>query len=392
MEISPIFSVGIGKEQANNILPLARQLFKDNELILQDSDNGLRTTLRNYNSINDCEFLNNQNAVDNIKNAIKKGAENFYQKLGFDINQLQFEVVNFWLNEMQSGSSHIPHCHYGFQLSGCFYVDVPLGSDVIKFYTPLKKHEQGNNYRKEFNQYNSEFIKIKLLEGEMFFWESLMLHEVPALQFDGTRRSIAYDISISKKITPCNLKSKYKMNIEDYIAIYNINNSLLCEQIVQIMAEENWVKHNYVHPINEKRITYNDDLDISFQSDEATKHMQEFFEQCANDYINNFSLNKFPLQEITRIRFNRYKVGTNMKMHHDHIHTIFDGERKGVPILTFLALLNDDFEGGDFLMFDGKKVNLSPGDVIVFPSNFMYPHAVTTVTKGIRYSCVAWGY
>jgi predicted 2-oxoglutarate/Fe(II)-dependent dioxygenase YbiX len=81
-----------------------------------------------------------------------------------------------------------------------------------------------------------------------------------------------------------------------------------------------------------------------------------------------------------------------MKIHHDHIHTLFDGERKGVPILTILGLLNDDFEGGDFLMFDGKKLNLSAGDIVIFPSNFMYPHAVTTVTKGTRYSFVAWGW
>ena len=55
-------------------------------------------------------------------------------------------------------------------------------------------------------------------------------------------------------------------------------------------------------------------------------------------------------------------------------------------------ILNDDFEGGDFLMFDGKKLKLTTGDVIVFPSNFLYPHAVTTITKGTRYSCVSWGY
>jgi predicted 2-oxoglutarate/Fe(II)-dependent dioxygenase YbiX len=81
-----------------------------------------------------------------------------------------------------------------------------------------------------------------------------------------------------------------------------------------------------------------------------------------------------------------------MKFHHDHIHTLFDGEKKGVPILSILGLLNDNFEGGDFLMFDAKKVNLSAGDIILFPSNFLYPHAVTTITKGTRYSFVSWGW
>jgi predicted 2-oxoglutarate/Fe(II)-dependent dioxygenase YbiX len=188
------------------------------------------------------------------------------------------------------------------------------------------------------------------------------------------------------------LENKYKMNLQDYIAIYNINNPSLCRQVIQMMDEKQWIKHSYCNPITGEHTTCPDDLDMSYQNDAVTNDLQKFFEQCTWDYLSTVAPVNFPLQELTRIRFNRYNVGTNMKMHHDHIHTIFDGERKGVPILSFLALLNDDFEGGDFLMFDGEKIKLSMGDVLVFPSNFLYPHAVTTVTKGTRYSCVSWGY
>ena len=31
-----------------------------------------------------------------------------------------------------------------------------------------------------------------------------------------------------------------------------------------------------------------------------------------------------------------------------------------------------------------------PGHVVIWPSNFMYPHAVEPVKKGIRYSVVSW--
>ena len=30
------------------------------------------------------------------------------------------------------------------------------------------------------------------------------------------------------------------------------------------------------------------------------------------------------------------------------------------------------------------------GDVLIFPSNFMYPHRVTEVKRGIRYSAISW--
>ena len=253
----------------------------------------------------------------------------------------------------------------------------------------MQKKEHGDNPEKIYTQYNAQFYGNYVDAGDMLFWESLLIHEVPPLQFQNVRRSIAYDISISKKIYT---ERKYKMNLQDYVAIYNINDLALCKQVIQTMQEDKWEKHSYADPITNKHTTYDDDLDMSYQSDEVTNKLQSFFEKCAHEYLNTVAPNKFPLQSLTRIRFNRYKVGTNMKVHHDHIHTIFDGERKGVPILSFLALLNDDFEGGDFLMFDGKKLKLTVGDVIVFPSNFLYPHAVTTITKGTRYSCVSWGY
>lgn len=391
MEVTPIFSVGVGKAKAPELLGAARQLFKDNQNVIGPGNNGLSTTLQRYNSAQDCAVLNNQEAVAIIKKTIAKNAASYYAGIGFDTDQLEFEVVNLWLNEMSSGSTHPPHLHYGFQVSGTFYVDTPIGSNLIKLFTPLKKLEHGDNPEKEYNQYNAQFYTNYVEEGDMFFWESLLHHEVPPLEFQGIRRSIAYDLSISKKLNT-SVKSEYKMNLQDYIAIYNINNPSLCQQIIETMDEVEWDKHAYAHPVTGKAYSFDDDLDVSHPNNKITNALQSFFEQCAKEYLTTVPPIQFPMQGLTSVRLNRYKVGTNMKIHHDHIHTIFDGERKGVPILSFLMLLNDDFEGGDFLMFNKKKLKLSAGDVIVFPSNFLYPHAVTTVTKGTRYSCVSWGF
>ena len=93
---------------------------------------------------------------------------------------------------------------------------------------------------------------------------------------------------------------------------------------------------------------------------------------------------------FTPTKFHRYDVNTNMKEHCDHIHSIFDGQLKGVPILSVLSSLNEDYEGGDLIFFENEKIDLKTGDVMIFPSNFMYPHKVTPVTKGQRYSMVNW--
>ena len=72
----------------------------------------------------------------------------------------------------------------------------------------------------------------------------------------------------------------------------------------------------------------------------------------------------------------------------DHITSLFkDG---GIPILSIIIGLNDNYKGGEFIMFKDKEYKIESGDIIIFPSNFLYPHKVMPVTKGIRYSAVSW--
>ena len=80
-----------------------------------------------------------------------------------------------------------------------------------------------------------------------------------------------------------------------------------------------------------------------------------------------------------------------MREHYDHIHSIFDGQMKGVPIVSIVANLNEDYEGSEFYC-RGKEIKLKTGDILLFPSNFMYPHEVKEATKGTRYSFVSWAF
>jgi predicted 2-oxoglutarate/Fe(II)-dependent dioxygenase YbiX len=81
-----------------------------------------------------------------------------------------------------------------------------------------------------------------------------------------------------------------------------------------------------------------------------------------------------------------------MSNHCDHITDIFNGTIKGIPTLTVIGLLNNNFTGGEFVMFEDKIYELDAGDIIVFPSIFLYPHRVNPITSGTRYSVVSWVY
>jgi len=58
--------------------------------------------------------------------------------------------------------------------------------------------------------------------------------------------------------------------------------------------------------------------------------------------------------------------------------------------LGFSILLNDDFEGGEFLVFNNgiQTVNLEKNQILTFPS--FLPHKVNPIKEGIRWSLVCW--
>lgn len=80
----------------------------------------------------------------------------------------------------------------------------------------------------------------------------------------------------------------------------------------------------------------------------------------------------------------KYKPGGFYKQHVDS-YDIHPRE------LTLSITMNDEYEGGGWSFFDGQyKLNPKIGSAIMFPSNFMFPHAILPVTSGTRYAMITW--
>ena len=90
----------------------------------------------------------------------------------------------------------------------------------------------------------------------------------------------------------------------------------------------------------------------------------------------------------TDFRLNKYSEGGFMSRHIDNIHHSH-GQEYGFRQASVLLFLNDNFEGGDFIISD-ITYKTKKGSAIVFPSNFMFPHEVKLVKKGTRYSIISW--
>jgi len=187
-------------------------------------------------------------------------------------------------------------------------------------------------------------------------------------------------------------------DIFDYVKVDQFFTEEECETIISGLDENEWINHTWTQKDESGNLITNDHKDFMVQFNQTyDKLFFDSLEKYISKYINNinlkFGINKWqPLQCNNWVspRYNKYPKGSSIENHHDHIHSLFDGTRKGIPILSIVGVLNK-FEGGEFIL-SGTPIHIPTGYAVIFPSTFMYPHEVTSVKSDSRYSFVSWGY
>jgi predicted 2-oxoglutarate/Fe(II)-dependent dioxygenase YbiX len=187
----------------------------------------------------------------------------------------------------------------------------------------------------------------------------------------------------------------FKYDVKDYVKIYDkCFDESFCNDSVQYLNQQTWNKHT-MEDYDGNKVEHDTELSVlSNDSSMFTEHITNVIRKAVSRYI----LTDFKEYEewfagwnnYCSPRYNRYDVNTQMKLHCDHIHSLFDGKNKGIPTLSILGSLNNNYEGGEFILFNEYNIKLKAGQIIVFPSNFMYPHKVLPVKSGVRYTFVSW--
>jgi hypothetical protein len=188
---------------------------------------------------------------------------------------------------------------------------------------------------------------------------------------------------------------KMEKNLEAYIKTYKMLDEETCKQTIKEIEEIHWSQHTFYN-VNENSYgtrSGEKELDIGY-SQTSTKNviMQKIWDSYLN-YVKDLNFSWWSSWSgFTEVRFNRYKETRLMAEHCDHIHSIFEGERKGIPVMTALGSLNDDYMGGEFVMFEDTVIPFKAGEIKIFPSCFLFPHRIDPVTEGTRYSFVSWAW
>ena len=177
-------------------------------------------------------------------------------------------------------------------------------------------------------------------------------------------------------------------SLQKYIDIYKPKDPILTEEDIDALE---WRTGEWADGSGE--FDHYQNCGASFCTNQSMyDRLTSWARDCATMY--GFQKN-FGIHAGSSPRFNRYVKGEFMEKHYDHIYSCFDGNLKGIPVLSIIGVLNEEYEGGDLVFYlDGEEYipKLKTGDTIVFPSAFPWAHEVKPVTSGTRYTWVSWAW
>jgi predicted 2-oxoglutarate/Fe(II)-dependent dioxygenase YbiX len=180
--------------------------------------------------------------------------------------------------------------------------------------------------------------------------------------------------------------------MKEYILeIKKFLSSEICKKIINYHDEE--LQTAGIGIGNENRNVRNCDLkNLLLPNTFGEKILSNFIKQkfisVAQEYHRQHSHFKF--DEVNQVDFLKYKANN---FDAGYIYHIDHGSLASFRSLSISVCLNNNFTGGEFL-FDLPEGEIqfpqNVGDVIAFPSNFMFPHQVKKINSGTRYALVGW--
>jgi len=174
------------------------------------------------------------------------------------------------------------------------------------------------------------------------------------------------------------------------IVLKNIVSFELCNDILNEYCSSNEWQHTETGSGLDKTVRNCDTIQISqpWVIKESKKRFnidKELFKcatKCIEEYNRKFKYSR--VHEDTGYELLRYK---KQQFYIEHTDSFIQAPR----LISCSFHLNDNYEGGEFAFFNRElKYKLNKGDVLMFPSTFMYPHEIMPVTKGERYSIITW--
>ncbi len=174
------------------------------------------------------------------------------------------------------------------------------------------------------------------------------------------------------------------LSVTSYIKQYKDKvDSVACENIIKYAEDrsDRWTAAFALSPNSgeHKRICDIWEVDPGDEIDDLIFN-------CIKDSVSDYG-SLFPYmrsQQDNGYSILRYVTGDE---HHYHTDQNAENNRE----LSIIVNLNDDYEGGALnLHNEYVSTKMDRGDIMIFPSNFMFPYRINPITSGVRYTIVTW--
>ena len=187
--------------------------------------------------------------------------------------------------------------------------------------------------------------------------------------------------------------NKFNLPIDEYVKVYtNVIEKEICDEFSEKIRNEKQ-KNNFNSPMTDL-LRVGKYVNVYATQPEFKNFSKKVIDNISSDTVSRYVKDVRPFYyaygdnlSTSDAHILDYSKDDFFRIHHDHYAESLNFSR----LLTVCAYLNDDYEGG-YLEFPsiGKTYRFKKGDVIVFPSNWMYYHGVTPITSGNRYTIVFW--
>lgn len=138
--------------------------------------------------------------------------------------------------------------------------------------------------------------------------------------------------------------------------------------------------------------SYRDCVDFKIQNiqvmdmDNARKELNDIWQYAYDMQINAVKdycrMYNIEMKYWEAMNFIKYGPGQHFQEHSDHGYSY-------IATVSLVSYPNDDYEGGE-LYFPKLKLTIKPeaGDIVIFPSTYLFSHVAKPVTTGTKYSIV----
>lgn len=147
-------------------------------------------------------------------------------------------------------------------------------------------------------------------------------------------------------------------------------------QKATVNTKDLYSKHRDCFDIKIKKINRPFKTKYELEFDEIWQEAYDAQLVAVNEYTSKY---KIQMKHWEAMNFIKYNKGQYFTQHADHGHSY-------ICTVSLVAYLNDDYEGGE-LYFNNLDIKLKPkaGDLIIFPSSYLFSHTAMPIISGTKY-------